>query len=147
MALRLSRKFFPWILHHSFEFKWFYFGAFLCLYLLQVLQSELPERIRILTKLMGEGLLGSASIWIFVGLALGIFIFRTFSRLLFFYPARVQQKTLRLELLDLFEKSIPDRYMAKGQGQLFQVLFDDINNLRAFIGFGLLQIGNLLVAA
>lgn len=147
MALRLSRKFFPWILHHSFEFKWFYLGAFLCLYLLQVLQSELPERIRILTKLMGEGLLGSASIWIFVGLALGIFIFRTFSRLLFFYPARVQQKTLRLELLDLFEKSIPDRYMAKGQGQLFQVLFDDINNLRAFIGFGLLQIGNLLVAA
>ncbi len=90
--------------------------------------------------------MGSASIWIFVGLALGIFIFRTFSRLLFFYPARVQQKTLRLELLDLFEKSIPDRYMAKGQGQLFQVLFDDINNLRAFIGFGLLQIGNLLVA-
>jgi ATP-binding cassette subfamily B multidrug efflux pump len=146
MALRLSRKFFPWILHHSFEFKWFYLGAFLCLYLLQVLQSELPERIRILTKLMGEGQLGSASIWIFVGLALGIFIFRTFSRLLFFYPARVQQKTLRLELLDLFEKSIPDRYMAKGQGQLFQVLFDDINNLRAFIGFGLLQIGNLLVA-
>ena len=147
MTLRLSRKFGPWVGHHALEFKWFYLGAFTCLYVLQVFQAELPERIRKLTILMGSGDLKDASVWIFVGLAIGILIFRTFSRLLFFYPARVQQKTLRIELLDLLEKVPPDRYHGKSQGQLFQVLFDDINNLRAFIGFGLLQIGNLIIAA
>lgn len=147
MALRLSRRFGPWVGHHALEFKWFYLGAFSCLYILQVLQAELPERIRKLTELMTVGELGKASVWIFVGLAIGILIFRTFSRLLFFYPARVQQKTLRMELLELLEKVPPDRYHEKNQGQLFQVLFDDINNLRAFIGFGLLQIGNLIIAA
>ena len=96
---------------------------------------------------MSQGSFGASSVWIFMGLAAGILVFRTFSRLLFFYPARVQQKTLRMELLDLLEKSPPDRYQNKAQGQLFQILFDDINNLRAFIGFGLLQIGNLLITA
>jgi ATP-binding cassette subfamily B multidrug efflux pump len=147
MVLRLSRRFIPWLGHHAFEFKWYYLGAFTCLYLLQQLQAELPERIRKLTILMGEGQLVGASVWIFVGLAIGIFIFRTLSRLLFFYPARVQQKLLRMELLGLLERVPPDRYRGKSQGQLFQVLFDDINNLRGFIGFGLLQIGNLVIAA
>ncbi len=147
MSLRLSRRFGPWIVHHALEFKWFYLGAFICLYVLQVLQSQLPERIRILTQLMGEGRLAGASVWIFMGLALGILVFRTFSRLLFFYPARVQQKLLRMEMLELLEEVPPMRYREKSQGQVFQILFDDINNLRAFIGFGLLQIGNLIIAA
>lgn len=147
MTSRIHRKFGPWIIHHAFEFKWFYFGAFICLYVLQVFQSEIPERIRKLTQLMGAGGLEDASVWIFVGLALGILIFRTFSRLLFFYPARVQQKLLRMELLGLLEAVPTTRYKDKNQGQIFQILFDDINNLRAFIGFGLLQIGNLIIAA
>ena len=146
MTSRLSRKFGPWVWHHAFEFKWFYFGAFTCLYVLQVMQAELPERIRKLTILMSDGSLAGVSVWVFVGLAAGILIFRTFSRLLFFYPARVQQKTLRMELLNLLETVPPDRYHTKSQGQIFQVLFDDVNNLRAFIGFGLLQIGNLIIA-
>ncbi len=96
---------------------------------------------------MSEGRLGEASVWIFVGLAFGILIFRTGSRLLFFYPARVQQKLLRMELLSYLEKVPPARYAGRSQGQIFQILFDDINNLRAFIGFGLLQVGNIIIAA
>lgn len=147
MRQRLNRKFLSWIIHHSFEFKWYYLGAFLCLYVLQLFQSQIPERIRQLTQLMGSDKLGSISVWVFVGLALGILFFRTFSRLLFFYPARVQQKLLRMELLSLLESVPPSRYKEKNQGQIFQILFDDINNLRAFVGFGLLQIGNLIIAA
>ena len=147
MTSRLHRKFGPWVFHHSFEFKWFYLGAFACLYVLQVFQSQIPERIRHLTNLMTEGRMGEASVWIFLGLALGILLFRTSSRLLFFYPARVQQKLLRMELLELLEKVPSTRYQTRSQGQIFQVLFDDINNLRSFIGFGLLQVGNLLIAA
>jgi ATP-binding cassette subfamily B protein len=101
MTLRLSRRFGPWVGHHAFEFKWFYLGAFLSLYILQLFQAELPDRIRKLTIIMTNGNLAQASVWVFVGLAVGILIFRTFSRLLFFYPARVQQKTLRMELLNL----------------------------------------------
>ena len=147
MALRLSRKFLPWLLHHTLEFKWFYLGAFLCLYVLQLLQREIPERIRDLTQKMSSGGFEDISVWVFVGLAIGILFFRTFSRLLFFYPARVQQKLLRMELLGLLESVPSTRYKGKNQGQIFQILFDDINNLRAFIGFGLLQICNLIIAA
>ena len=147
MTSRLTRKFGPWIIHHAFEFKWFYLGAFVCLYVLQVFQSQIPGRIRQLTKYMESGNLAEASVWIFVGLALGILFFRTFSRLLFFYPARVQQKLLRMELLELLESVPSTRYATRNQGQIFQILFDDINNLRAFVGFGLLQVGNLLIAA
>lgn len=146
MTPRLSRRFGPWILHHALEFKWFYLGAFLCLALLQFLQVQIPEQIRTLTKLMGQGRLSEVSEWVFVGLAFGILIFRTLSRLLFFYPARVQQKILRMELLEKLESVPPSRFASYAQGQVFQILFDDINNLRAFIGFGMLQIFNLVIA-
>src|SRR3989344_956948 len=91
MTSRLHRRFGPWVIHHAFEFKWFYLGAFLCLYVLQVFQSEIPGRIRKLTELLGTGSIQGSSVWIFVGLAAGILLFRTSSRLLFFYPARVQK--------------------------------------------------------
>lgn len=147
MTSRLQRRFIPWIFAHAFEFKWFYLGAFLCLYVLQVFQSQIPERIRQLTEMMKTGSLQDASVWVFLLLAVGIFIFRTSSRLLFFYPARVQQKLLRMELLELLENVPSTRYESKNQGQIFQILFDDINNLRAFIGFGMLQVFNIIIAA
>lgn len=146
MISRLNRRFGSWLIHHAWEFKKFYVGAFLCLYVLQVFQSQIPEKIRHLTQLMAQGRMGEASVWIFVGLAVGILIFRTLSRLLFFYPARVQQKLLRMELLEKLETVPATRYASRSQGQIFQILFDDINNLRAFIGFGLLQVGNLFIA-
>jgi len=147
MTSRLKRSFGPWIVHHAFEFKWFYLGAFLSLFILQELQSEIPEKIRILTKVMAQGELNKVSVWIFVLLAVGILVFRTLSRLMFFYPARVQQKLLRMELLEQLEKVPHSRYADRPQGQIFQILFDDINNVRAFIGFGMLQISNLIIAA
>lgn len=119
----------------------------MCLFVLQNLQALIPEKIRQLTEYLGEGKLSEISVWVFVGLAVGILIFRTFSRLLFFYPARVQQKYLRMEILERLESIPSTRYEGKhNQGQIFQVLFDDVNNLRAFVGFGLLQIGNLVIA-
>jgi ABC-type multidrug transport system fused ATPase/permease subunit len=146
MTSRLQRSFLPWIIFHAFEFKWFYLGAVACLYVLQSFQAQLPARIRGLTQLLSIGELAQASIWVFLGLAVGILIFRTLSRLLFFYPARVQQKLLRMELLGKLESVPASRYAHRNQGQIFQILFDDINQIRAFVGFGLLQIGNLIIA-
>ncbi len=147
MKERLDRNFFTWTLHHFREFFLFYLGAMACLTALQWLQSYLPEQLKILTERIGGGQFNEISVWTFFGLAIGILVFRTCSRLLFFYPARVQQKYLRLELLSWLEKVNPRRYQKFSVGQIYQVLFDDINNLRAFIGFGLLQVGNMIVAA
>lgn len=147
MTSRIRRRFGPWIIHHAYEFKWYYLGAFVCLYVLQMLQAEIPERIRKLTQEMSSGGLLDHSVWVFLGLAIGILFFRTSSRLLFFYPARVQQKFLRMELLTLLEGVPTTRYKERNQGQIFQVIFDDINNLRAFVGFGMLQLFNVVIAA
>jgi ABC-type multidrug transport system fused ATPase/permease subunit len=147
MKERLDRNFFSWTLHHFREFFFFYLGAMGCLTALQWLQSYLPEQLKLLTERIGQGNWSEISVWTFVGLAVGILVFRTCSRLLFFYPARVQQKYLRLELLSWLEKVNPRRYQKFSVGQIYQVLFDDVNNLRAFIGFGLLQVGNMIVAA
>ena len=147
MKERLDRNFFTWTLRHFREFFLFYVGAMGCLTALQWLQSYLPEQLKVLTERIGQGNWSEISVWTFIGLALGILVFRTCSRLLFFYPARVQQKYLRLELLSWLEKVNPRRYQKFSVGQIYQVLFDDINNLRAFIGFGLLQVGNMIVAA
>lgn len=147
MKERLDRNFFSWTLNHFREFFLFYLGAMGCLTALQWLQSYLPEQLKLLTERIGQGNWSEISVWTFVGLAVGILVFRTCSRLLFFYPARVQQKYLRLELLSWLEKVNPRRYQKFSVGQIYQVLFDDVNNLRAFIGFGLLQVGNMIVAA
>lgn len=147
MKERLDRNFFTWTLHHFKEFYWFYIGAMLSLTALQWLQSYLPEQLKTLTERIGQGNWNEISVWTFVGIAIEILVFRTLSRLMFFYPARIQQKYLRLELLSWLEKVNPRRYQSFSTGQIYQILFDDINNLRAFIGFGLLQVGNMIVAA
>jgi ATP-binding cassette subfamily B multidrug efflux pump len=143
---RLRRSFGPWLFFHFFEFWYYYLGAFLCLFALHNFQSQIP----ILTKDLGDKLIEggaeSVSLLTFFGLALAIVVFRTSSRLLFFYPARIQQKYLRLELLDRLQTSHPRKYKEHSDGQLYQVMFNDINRLRGLVGFGLLQLGNIIIA-
>ena len=83
----------------------------------------------------------------FLWVAGGIVLFRTGSRLLFFYPARIQQKLLRVECFKQLEQTIPARYNAFSIGQIYQILFNDLGQLRGLVGFGLLQIGNVLIAS
>ena len=148
MSRRLDRKFLPWITAHFFEFWYWYVGAFISLYILHFLQTQLPAEVKKLTDVAAAtGGLPKPPVMIFLGIALGIMIFRTLSRLLFFTPARFQQKLLRTEMLELMERTPPARYTAWNDGQLYQVLYNDFNNLRGFVGFALLQLGNVIVAA
>ena len=93
------------------------------------------------------GQIESVSIMDFLYLAGGILIFRTLSRLLFFYPARIQQKNLRLELIDSIENANPQSYKDCNDGQIFQTIYNDLNRIRGFIGFALLQVGNIIIAS
>ncbi|MDD0853656.1 ABC transporter ATP-binding protein [Halobacteriovorax sp. GB3] len=127
------------------EFGHYYFGAIICLFFTHYIQSKLPFYAKELADIVQTGA-DSIDTKKFFFLALGIIVFRTSSRLLFFYPARVMQKNLRVELLSRLERALPARYREYSSGQLFQVLGSDMEEIRAMIGFALLQVGNIVVA-
>ncbi|MBC97929.1 MAG: hypothetical protein CME63_09280 [Halobacteriovoraceae bacterium] len=133
------------LFHQLIEFFPYYIGAFICLYATHWIQSHLPFLAKELADIVETGV-DKIDTWKFFALAIGIIIFRTSSRLLFFYPARVLQKDLRVELLEKLEGATPLRYRKHSDGQLFQILQMDMEQLRALIGFALLQVGNIIVA-
>lgn len=141
---RLPSTFLKLVLKHFFEFKWFYFFAVIFLTLTHYLQSEVP----FFAKEIGDALLagGKLNLIYYCLVGVGIILFRTSSRLLFFYPARVQQKYLRVEIIELLENSHPDQYKSFNSGQIYQTLFNDLAQIRAVVGFGFLQIANVIVA-
>lgn len=123
---------------------WYLIGT-MCLVVTHYIQSFLPQWALDLTSLIGNDE-ANRPIIKFLLLAIGIIIFRTLSRLLYFNPARYMQKSLRLEMLKKLEKTNPDRYEAYSDGQIFQVLFSDIEQVRAVVGFAVLQVFNALIA-
>lgn len=147
MKYRLQRNFGLWILLHTFEYWYYYIGAVVSLYFLHFFQSRIPEMAKDLGDKATAGLLEQVNVFDFLFLALYILFFRTFSRLLFFYPARVQQKNLRIEIMNRLEKVLPKNYQELSDGDLFQRIVTDFNRLRGFMGFALLQVGNIIIAA
>lgn len=147
MQYRLNRRFIPWLIAHSFEYWYFYLGAMLSLFMLHYFSSEIPFMAKSLGDLVTSGELHDIQIKDFLLLAIYILIFRTLSRLLFFYPARIQQRNLRLELVNRIENALPRNYKQYNEGMLFQTLYNDLNRLRGFVGFALLQFGNIVIAS
>ncbi len=147
MHYRLHRRFLPWLVAHSLEYWYYYIGALGCLYMLHHFSSEIPALAKNLGDLAIAGRLNEINIWDFFLLALYIIFFRTLSRLLFFYPARIQQRNLRMELVNRMENAFPRTYKNYNEGMLFQTLYNDLNRIRGFVGFALLQFGNILIAA
>ncbi|MEE3079969.1 MAG: ABC transporter ATP-binding protein [Bdellovibrionota bacterium] len=141
---RLGQPLLSLLLKQFFEFWYYYLGAFVCLFLTHYIQSELPFIAKELADKISEGL--DYPVTKLFYLAIGIVIFRTSSRLLFFYPARVLQKLLRVEVIKRLEASSPYRYMKHSKGQIFQVVGGDLEEVRALIGFALLQVCNIIIA-
>lgn len=141
---RLGQPLLSLLLKQFFEFWYYYLGAFVCLFLTHYIQSELPFIAKELADRISEGL--DYPVTKLFYLAIGIVIFRTSSRLLFFYPARVLQKLLRVEVIKRLEESSPYRYMKHSKGQIFQVVGGDLEEVRALIGFALLQVCNIIIA-
>lgn len=146
MQTRLHRRFIPWLIAHSFEFWYYYIGALICLFSLHYFSSEIPLMAKELGDLAMGGKLAEIELSSFLFIALYILFFRTLSRLLFFYPARIQQRNLRIELVERLEQSPARNYKDYNEGMLFQTLYNDLNRLRGFVGFALLQFGNIIIA-
>lgn len=127
------------------EFWYYYVAAIIALFCLHFTQSWLPFFARDMAHVITTGV-GSVATWKLFAAAIGIIFFRTASRLLFFYPARILQKYLRVEMIDRLESSSPTRYKHYPVGQLYQIIASDMDQLRALIGFALLQVGNIVIA-
>lgn len=147
MRYRLDRRFIPWLIMHTLEYWYYYIGAFFSLYMLHYFSSEIPLMAKELGDLAIESRLQEIQVLDFFLLAIYIIIFRTLSRLLFFYPARVQQRNLRLELVHRIEGAFPRNYKKYNEGMIFQTLYNDLNRIRGFVGFALLQVGNIIIAS
>lgn len=147
MHYRLNRKFIPWLIAHTLEYWYYYIGALTCLYALHYFSSEIPRMAKSLGDLATQGKLSELDISDFFLLAAYILFFRTLSRLLFFYPARIQQRNLRMELVHRIETTLPRNYSHYSEGMIFQTLYNDLNRIRGFVGFALLQFGNIILAS
>ena len=128
------RRFFP-----------YYISALLCLVALHYIQSELPYVAKEVAELI-EQQKSYPNMWIFLLFCGGIIFFRTASRLLFFFPARVMERDMRVFLMNKVENTVPFRYDKIKKGQVFQCIYSDIEQMRGFVGFALLQVGNVIIA-
>lgn len=142
---RLKQSFKMLLWEQFKEYKKYYFIGILALIGTHLIQSELPfmaKKIADLIFIDSKDLSAVA----FIFCALGIILFRTTSRVLFFFPARLLQKSLRSELLYNLETHSPSRFKDMSAGQIFQHLTSDIEQIRALIGFVGLQGMNFVIA-
>ena len=59
----------------------------------------------------------------------------------------MMQRDVRVELIHRLENTLPLRYLEKfDSGQIFQIVGADIDAIRGLVGFGLLQIENIIIA-
>ena len=124
---------------------WYCFGlAFL--FATHTIQSQLPFLVKEMADTVGQDSSAGVDKMDFLGIAIGIIIFRSLSRILIFYPARVREKRLRVEILRILESVSPTRYSKYDNGQIFQLLGKDVEEIRSFLGFVFLQVGNISVA-
>ncbi|MBC7429771.1 MAG: ABC transporter ATP-binding protein [Bacteriovorax sp.] len=127
------------------EFKTYYILGAIALVATHEIQSQLPFMAKELADFVAKDT-NELRPSLFFLCALGILVFRTSSRILFFYPARLLQKFLRAELLEKLESNTPQRFRHLNSGQLFQYLSGDIDQIRALIGFVGLQGANFIIA-
>jgi ATP-binding cassette subfamily B protein len=145
MKKRFTLTFKSLLANQAKEFYLYYLFGILALFFTHKIQSDLPFMARNLADKIAVDP-HSIKVSSFFYLALGIIFFRTTSRILFFYPARLLQKSLRSELVLKLENTSPFRFRHINSGQLFQYLNGDIDQIRALIGFVGLQGGNFFIA-
>jgi ATP-binding cassette subfamily B protein len=144
MKKRFKLSFQSLLVDQTKDFFLYYFFGIIALFFTHKIQSDLPFLAKDLADKIATSP-QSIKVSSFFYLALGIIFFRTTSRILFFYPARLLQKSLRSELVLKLENTSPFRFRHINSGQLFQFLNGDIDQIRALIGFVGLQGGNVII--
>jgi len=86
------------------------------------------------------------NILIIAGLAVGLILVRTLSRILIFVPARLIEKQIKGEMFKKLTSFGKDYYDQNPTGTIISRVNNDINGVRMITGFGVLQIGNVLLS-
>ena len=110
------------------------------------IQSELPFLVKTMADMVENPATPSVGVADLLQIAVGVIVFRSLSRVLMFYPARVRERDLRVQILRLLERASPIRYRNYDDGAIFQILGKDVEEIRTFLGFAFLQIGNISIA-
>ena len=142
---KLDRGMWGMLAQQLLDFKYYYILGLICLFITHYIQSQLPVLAKEVAELIGKGEKFDRYT-ILLLFAVGIIVFRTLSRLFYFFPARVLERDFRLFLVKRMERSPPFRYHSMDSGDIFQTMFSDVEQMRAMVGFAILQLGNVFVA-
>ncbi len=139
------------LLKYMHQYRWWYTGGIIFLILTVGVSVTIPEYIRKSIDLIEEGTAGIKAgfyenVLMIVGLAVGLILVRTLSRILIFFPARLIEKQLKGEMFRKLSTFGKDYYDQNSTGTIISRVNNDINGVRMITGFGILQIGNVLLS-
>ena len=133
------------------QYRWWYTGGIIFLILTVWVSVTIPVFIQRSIDMIGNYSSGARTefyenILIIAGLALGLILVRTLSRILIFVPARLIEKQIKGEMFKKLTSFGKDYYDQNPTGTIISRVNNDINGVRMITGFGVLQIGNVLLS-
>lgn len=139
------------LLKYTHQYRWWYTGGIVFLVLTVWISVTIPGFIQKTIDLIAEGRAGNEAefqknVLIIVALALGLILVRTLSRILIFFPARLIERKLKGEMFSKLASFGKDYYDMNSTGTIISRVNNDINGVRMITGFGILQIGNILLS-
>lgn len=139
------------ILKYTHQYRWWYTGGIIFLVLTVWTSITIPGFIQKTIDLIAAGRVGNETeflknVQIIVGLAVGLILVRTLSRILIFFPARLIERQLKGEMFQKLASFGKDYYDKNSTGNIISRVNNDINGVRMITGFGILQIGNILLS-
>ncbi|SHJ21157.1 ATP-binding cassette, subfamily B [Tangfeifania diversioriginum] len=139
------------LLNYTHQYRWWYTGGIIFLILTVWVSVTIPEFIQKSVDLIGTGPDEGRTefyhnVLLIFALALVLILVRTFSRILIFFPARLIEKQLKGEMFKKLASFGKDYYDQNPTGNIISRVNNDINGVRMITGFGILQIGNVLLS-
>ncbi len=139
------------LIKYMHQYRWWYTGGIIFLILTVWVSVTIPVFIQRSIDMIGNYSSGARTefyenILIIAGLALGLILVRTLSRILIFVPARLIEKQIKGEMFKKLTSFGKDYYDQNPTGTIISRVNNDINGVRMITGFGVLQIGNVLLS-
>ena len=139
------------LLKYTHQYRWWYTGGIIFLIVTVWVSVTIPGFVQKTIDLIAEGRQGNEevftnNVFIIAGLAVGLILVRTMSRILFFFPARLIERQLKGEMFKKLSSFGKDYYDENATGNIISRVNNDINGVRMITGFGILQIGNILLS-
>ena len=133
------------------QYRWWYSGGMIFLSLTVWISVTIPGFVQKAIDLIADGRAGNEAefqknVLIIVGLALGLILVRTLSRILLFFPARLIERKLKGEMFSKLASFGKEYYDQNSTGNIISRVNNDINGVRMITGFGILQIGNIALS-